>query len=72
MAMGKRKREEQGALWIAAGDLPQSGGLPFYVQVNKTSRFTKLPRALRLSGENDGPASIPLNMGHSPRYPRRC
>jgi transposase len=35
MAMGKRKREEQGALWIAAGDLPQSGGHPFYVQVNR-------------------------------------
>ena len=34
MAMGRRKREEQGALWIAAGDLPQSGGHPFYVQVN--------------------------------------
>jgi transposase len=35
MAMGKRKREEQGAFWIASGDLPQSGGHPFYVQVNK-------------------------------------
>jgi transposase len=35
MAMGRRKREAQGAFWIAAGDLPQSGGHPFYVQVNK-------------------------------------
>ena len=35
MAMGRRKREEQGAFWIAAGDLPQSGGHPFYVQVNR-------------------------------------
>jgi len=35
MAMGKRKREEQGALWISAGDLPRSGGHPFYVQVNR-------------------------------------
>jgi transposase len=35
MAMGKRKREEQGALWIAAGELPQSCGHPFYVQVNR-------------------------------------
>jgi len=35
MAMGKRKREEQGALWIAATDLPQGGGHPFYQQVNK-------------------------------------
>ncbi len=32
---GKRSRKEQGALWIAAGDLPSSGGHPFYVQVNK-------------------------------------
>jgi len=32
---GKRKREEQGALWIAANELPQSGGHPFYVQVNR-------------------------------------
>jgi transposase len=35
MAMGKRKLEEQGALWIAAGELPQTGGHPFYVQVNR-------------------------------------
>ncbi len=35
MAMGRRKREAQGALWIAAGELPQSGGHPFYEQVNK-------------------------------------
>ena len=35
MAMGRRKREEQGALWIAASELPQSGGHPFYQQVNK-------------------------------------
>jgi transposase len=35
MAMGKRRREEQGALWIATRDLPQSGGHPFYAQVNK-------------------------------------
>src|SRR3989304_6512213 len=35
MAMGRRRREEQGALWIAASELPQSGGHPFYQQVNK-------------------------------------
>jgi transposase len=35
MAMGKRRGEEQGAFWIATRDLPQSGGHPFYVQVNK-------------------------------------
>jgi len=35
MAMGRRRREEQGALWVAVMDLPQSGGHPFYQQVNK-------------------------------------
>jgi len=35
MAMGKRKRDEQSSLWIAATALPQSGGHPFYQQVNK-------------------------------------
>jgi len=35
MPMGKRNQEEQGAFWIASGDLPQSGGHPFYVQVNR-------------------------------------
>jgi transposase len=35
MAMGRRKRGEQGLLWIAADDLPQSGGHPFYELVNR-------------------------------------
>jgi len=35
MAMGRRRRQEQGVLWIAASELPQSGGHPFYQQVNK-------------------------------------
>ena len=35
MAMGKRKRDEQSSFWIAATALPQSGGHPFYQQVNK-------------------------------------
>ncbi len=35
MAMGKRKRDEQSLFWIAATALPQSGGHPFYQQVNK-------------------------------------
>lgn len=34
MAMGRRRREEQGALWIAASELPPSGGQPFYKQAN--------------------------------------
>jgi transposase len=35
MAMGKRKRDEQSSFWIAATALPQSGGHPFYLQINK-------------------------------------
>jgi transposase len=35
MAMGKRKRGEQSSFWIATTALPQSGGHPFYQQVNK-------------------------------------
>ncbi len=35
MAMGKRKRDQQSSFWIAATALPQSGGHPFYQQVNK-------------------------------------
>jgi transposase len=35
MAMGKRKRQAQGSLWIAATELPQSGGHPFYQRVNQ-------------------------------------
>jgi hypothetical protein len=34
MALGKRKREQQG-LWIASGDLPKSPGHPFYQRLNK-------------------------------------
>jgi transposase len=35
MSMGQRKRDEQAAFWVATEDLPQSGGHPFYEQVNK-------------------------------------
>ena len=35
MAMGRRRREEQRASWIAASELPQSGGHPLYQQVNQ-------------------------------------
>jgi len=34
MALGKRKREEQG-LWIATTDLPKSPGHPFYQKLNE-------------------------------------
>jgi transposase len=34
MAMGKRARERQGALWVATTDLPLSGGHPFYEALN--------------------------------------
>jgi transposase len=35
MAMGKRKRDEQAAFWVACEDLPQSGSHPFYEQLNR-------------------------------------
>ncbi len=34
MALGRRKRERQTDLWIASGDLPRSGGHPFYEKLN--------------------------------------
>lgn len=34
MAMGKRRREEQKALWISHEELPQSQGHPFYTTLN--------------------------------------
>ena len=34
MALGRRKRERQTELWIASGDLPRSGGHPFYEKLN--------------------------------------
>ena len=38
MAMGRRRREEHGALWIAASDLPQSGGHPFFSEPDRGRR----------------------------------
>ena len=35
MAMGRRKRERQGELWVAASDMPQSPGHPFYRKLNE-------------------------------------
>ena len=35
MSMGQRKRDEQESFWVATGELPQTGGHPFYEQVNK-------------------------------------
>ena len=34
MALGKRKREQQG-LWVATTDLPKSPGHPFYRKLNQ-------------------------------------
>ncbi len=34
MALGRRKRARQTELWIASGDLPRSGGHPFYEKLN--------------------------------------
>jgi len=64
MAMGSRKREEQGALWIAVGELPQSGGHPFYQQVNKIleaegfDRFAE-ERCRRFYAKQMGRPSLP-------------
>ena len=33
--MGKRKRRQQQAMWVAASDLPMSPGHPFYVRLNR-------------------------------------
>ena len=35
MAMGRRDREAQGELWIAAAELPRGGSHPFYDRVNE-------------------------------------
>src|SRR3972149_6998644 len=37
MAMGRRKGEEQGGCGMAASEVPQAGGHPFYQRVNKIS-----------------------------------
>ena len=34
MSMRKRDREPQGVLFVAASDLPQGGGHPFYERLN--------------------------------------
>ncbi len=38
MAMGKRDKERQEALWVATTDLPRSAGHPFYEAVNAVLR----------------------------------
>ncbi len=38
MAMGKRKRDRQPSLWIAATDLPTAASHPFYSQLNRLLR----------------------------------
>jgi transposase len=35
MAMGKRKREQQSAMWVAVSDLPRSESHPFYDKLNQ-------------------------------------
>lgn len=35
MAVGKRRRKEQGELWIAADDIPETPGHPFYSRLNQ-------------------------------------
>jgi transposase len=41
MAMGKRDRERQDALWVKTADLPESLGHPFYVRLNEVLRDEK-------------------------------
>ena len=36
MAMGRRKKESQDALWVEAGELARSPGHPFYERLNLT------------------------------------
>jgi len=43
MAMGKRKRERQAAMWVATTDFPTAPSHPFY---------TRLKPADRTSGNN--------------------
>lgn len=35
MAMGRRRREQQGNLWVAAGELPVAAAHPFYERINR-------------------------------------
>ena len=35
MALGKRKKNRQGELWVATGDLPEVSGHPFYSKLEK-------------------------------------
>jgi len=67
MAMGRRRREEQGALWIAASELPQSGGHPFYQQVNKILEAEGFDRFVEKQcrafyAEQVGRPSLPLTV----------
>ena len=49
MALGKRKRERQLEAFVAASDLPQSPGHPFYAALN------------RLLAENDFDSFVEFN-----------
>jgi transposase len=65
MAMGRRKREEQSAFWIATSELPQSCGHPFYQQVNRIlgaegfDRFVE-ERCRAFYADKMGRPSLPL------------
>jgi transposase len=64
MAMGERKRDEPAAFWVATAALPQSGGHPFYEQVNKIleaegfDRFTEA-RCAQFYAAGRGRPSLP-------------
>jgi transposase len=64
MAMGKRKRVEQGSFWTATSELPQAPGHPFYEQLNRIldeegfDRFVE-ERCARFYAEGMGRPSVP-------------
>jgi transposase len=43
MAMGKRKRRQEG-IWVTASDLPKSPGHPFYQRLNRVLDVAGLDR----------------------------
>jgi transposase len=60
MALGKRKREQQG-LWVATTELPKSPGHPFYQKLNEL-----LAEAQSMIGSKNAvrPTMPPSSVGH--------
>ena len=67
MALGRRRRERQGELWIVAQDVPQPAGHPFYRQLNQLlaeAEFDKYVESLcePFYAANLGRLRVPENM----------